>query len=68
VYFELDLGDGRQLYNQFPVNLATMIFCAPPDEVYTFPPSCVPLYTSPIPGEGTHMANLITFELDSYEE
>jgi len=68
VYFELDLGDGRRLYNQFPVNLSTVIFCAPPDQVYTIPPDCVPLYTSPIPGQGEHMGNLITLELDSYDQ
>jgi hypothetical protein len=68
VYFELDLPDGQQLYNQLPVSLGTVILCAPPDEVYMLPPDCVPLYTSPIPGQGEHVANLITLELDSYDQ
>jgi hypothetical protein len=61
VFFEVDLGGGRYLYNQSPAVIESIIDCVPPRATYIKPPGvCLPLYTSPIPGQGTHMANLVT--------
>ena len=60
VFFEVDLGGGMYLYNQIPARIESIIDCVPPRATYIKPPECLPLYTSPIPGQGTHIANLLT--------
>jgi len=62
VFFEVYLPNppypGVYLYNQEPLRLTAIIRCAPPDAGYNHPTGCIPLYTSPIPGQGVHVANL----------
>lgn len=61
VFFEVDLGGGMYLYNQSEAVIESVIDCVPPRATYIKPPGvCLPLYTSPIPGQGTHIANLVT--------
>ena len=59
VFFEVDLG-GMFVYNQTPLRVAATIRCAPPEAEYIHPTDCIPLYTSPIPGQGMHVANLVS--------
>ena len=60
VFFEVDLGGGMLVYNQTPLRVEADIDCVPPQATFLSEPVCLPLYTSPIPGEGMHVANLIT--------
>jgi hypothetical protein len=51
------------VYNQTPLRLSTEIFCVPPgNAAYLHPTGCIPLYTSPFPGVGVHVANLTRAE------
>jgi subtilisin family serine protease len=62
VFVEVDMGGGTYLYNQSPHIISTVIDAVPPKSIY-IPPTvepCLPLFTSPIPGEGFHVANLLT--------
>jgi hypothetical protein len=58
VFFEIDIGGGNRLYNQAPLRVTAVIDCIPPKAIYVHPNQCVPLYTSPTPGQGVHVANL----------
>lgn len=64
VYFEVDLGGGMLVYNQTPLRMAVGpegITCAPPDKsTYAHPTGCLALFTDPRPGEGMHVANLVS--------
>ena len=63
VFFEVEIPGGVFLYNQTPLKIETVIFCVPPDDAtYLHPTDCIPLYTSPLPGLGEHMANLTRAE------
>ncbi len=62
VFFEVDMGGGNYLYNQSPHIISTTIDSIPPKTIY-IPPTvdpCVPLFTSPVPGEGIYVANLVS--------
>jgi hypothetical protein len=64
VFFEVQTPQGP-LYNQTPLRLASFISCVPPKAVYPHyayihPTGCCSLYNSPIPGQGQHLANLVT--------
>jgi len=59
VFFEVQTPQGP-LYNQTPLRLAAVINCVPPKAAYIHPTGCLPLFTSPIPGQGMHVANLVT--------
>jgi hypothetical protein len=59
VFFEVNLGDTMLLYNQNPLRLEADINCVPPKVSY-IKVGCLPLYTSPLYGQGTHVANLVT--------
>ena len=65
VFFELDVGGGLYVYNQTPARIQSTISCDPPNTVYIQITNCVPLYTSPTPGTGIHVANLARFEQDT---
>jgi hypothetical protein len=61
VFFEVSGGSIPQpLYNQVPLRLESDITCIPPGDMYSHAGGCWELYTSPIPGQGTHMANLVS--------
>jgi hypothetical protein len=60
VFFEVQLPDLTRLYNQTPLRVESEIECVPPVASYVHPLGIVPLYTSPTPGQGVHMANLVT--------
>ena len=60
VFFEVDDGSGMRLYNQIPLRVEAKIDCLPPDTDYIHPMGCIPLFTSPYPGKGVHVANLVT--------
>ncbi len=60
VFFEVDLGGGMYVYNQTPLRIEAVINCVPPNARYIKPEGCFPLYTSPILGQGMHVANLVT--------
>ena len=69
VFTEISLDDNGDasaatgvsvLYNQTPLRVEAEIDCIPPDTDYIHPIECFPLYTSPIPGEGAHVANLVS--------
>jgi hypothetical protein len=62
VFFEIDLGGGNYVYNQEPMRIATVINCVPPQAEYVHPTGCLGLYTSPVSGEGTLVANLVEAE------
>lgn len=66
VYFQIDLGDGTLLYNQQALQPESKINCVPPAAEYIHPMGCTPLYTSPIPGEGVLVANLVSANHDSF--
>jgi hypothetical protein len=66
VFFELDLGDGTYLYNQSALHVATTIICITPFNEYIHVVDCVELWTSPVPGEGIHVANLVRPIHDAY--
>jgi len=62
VYFELTTPSGI-LYNQDYFIIVDLITCVPPRACYQNYPSCLALYDNPEPGQGTHVANLITMKL-----
>lgn len=63
IYFELSLDGGMTVYNQMPLRMAAEITCVPPSAVFTSQPGvCLELFTSPVPGLGDHIGNLITAE------
>ena len=63
VFFEVQTPTGARLYNQVPLKIETVIYCVPPDDAtYLHPTDCIPLYTSPVPGQGEHLANLTRAE------
>jgi len=69
VFFEVDIGGGMFLYNQTALRLATTISCAPPGQAsYIHPTDCIPLYTSPVPGQGMHVANLTSAQHNVNQE
>jgi F0F1-type ATP synthase membrane subunit c/vacuolar-type H+-ATPase subunit K len=59
VFFVVETPQGS-LYNQTPLRLASVIYCVPPKAAYIHPTGCLPLFTSPIPGQGMHVANLVS--------
>jgi hypothetical protein len=59
VFFEVSNGSNH-LYNQTPLRISAGIICVPPGSNYEHFQGCIPLYTSPIPGQGVHVANLVT--------
>jgi hypothetical protein len=61
VFFVVETPMGS-LYNQTPVRVEAIIECVPPQAKYIKPTGCYPLYTSPIPGQGMHVANLVEAE------
>ncbi len=52
------------LYNQTPLLLQTDIDCVPPKAKYIHIGGCIPLHTSPTPGQGMHVANLTSANHD----
>jgi len=64
VFFEVYVPPpvGMYLYNQTPLRVAAIIKCAPPQARYIHPMGCLPLFTSPILGQGIQVANLVTAE------
>src|SRR5262249_34166309 len=60
VFFEVAVPGGTYVYNQAPLRVSSVIDCLPPHASYVPPDQVVPLYTSPIPGQGTHVANLVS--------
>ena len=63
VFFEVQIPGGMFVYNQDPLRLETVINCVPPDNAaYLHPTDCIPLFTSPFPGQGQHVANLTRAE------
>ncbi len=58
VFFEFT--DGEIVgYNLTPVRVATDITCLPPDGIYAHVTGCTPMYSSPFPGQGTFLGNLV---------
>lgn len=67
VFFELELGGGQLVYNQTALEVkANDLTCLPPVSSYIHPIGCHPLYTSPLAGQGSHVANLVTARHDTY--
>ncbi|HNQ22041.1 MAG TPA: hypothetical protein PKK06_03000 [Phycisphaerae bacterium] len=66
VFFEVQLPSGDALFNQSAVRLEAPIGCVPPIATFVFPTACVPLYTSPLPGQGLHVANLVYVDHETY--
>jgi len=62
VFFEVDLGGGQFLYNHTPLKIQADITCVPPQVTYLHPLTCLHLFTNPNPGQGIHVANLVTAE------
>jgi len=59
VFFEVAIP-GMFLYNQQPLRIQAEITCVPPDVDYLHPITCLPLYESPVPGQGERVFNLVT--------
>jgi len=66
VFFEVDLGGGNYVYNQTALRVQTLITCIPPYHEYIHVQNCVQLWTSPTPGQGIHVANLVAPDHDAY--
>jgi hypothetical protein len=66
VFFEVDLGGGNYVYNQTALRVQTLITCIPPFQTYIHVQNCVELWTSPTPGQGIHVANLVAPDHDAY--
>jgi hypothetical protein len=66
VFFKV-ITPGGTLYNQTPLRLQATIDKVPPTATY-IPTEmiCLALYTSPIYGQGTHMANLVQAQHNVY--
>jgi len=63
IFFEIDLGGGMFAYNQMPLRMTANIDCVPPSAVFMSEPGiCLELFTSPAPGAGEHIGNLLTAE------
>ncbi len=67
VMFEVDLGGGSFAYNQTALRIEVGldgslngITCVPPQGDYIHPTGCLGFFTSPIPGQGTQVANLVS--------
>ncbi len=61
VFFELDDGLGRVLYNRTAVRVQTAIDCLPPDGFYAHITGCLPLYRTPTGQIGDQpVANLVS--------
>ena len=61
VFFELVASGVGPVYNQQPLRVQAEVTCLPPDELYFHvdPCGCFPLFDSPIPGQGIHVASLV---------
>ncbi|MHC4696678.1 MAG: hypothetical protein ACYTFA_08055 [Planctomycetota bacterium] len=62
VFFEVDLGNSSFGYNQTALRIAIDINCVPPQAEYIHVTDCLELFTSPVVGEGTLVANLVSAE------
>lgn len=67
VFFEVDLGSGSFAYNQTALRIEVGpdgsmngITCVPPEDDYIHPTGCLGLFTSPFPGQGMLIANLVS--------
>jgi hypothetical protein len=61
IFTELSIdGGGSFMYNQTPISVKTAVTCVPPDAIYVHVTGCTPLYSSPHPGAGTFVANLVS--------
>ena len=60
VFFEIRYGGASNAFNQVPLRVATRVECLPPDSLYLHITGCVPLYSSPVPGQGIHVANMVS--------
>ncbi|MCH8035980.1 MAG: hypothetical protein IIC53_02520, partial [Proteobacteria bacterium] len=59
VFAEIDDGSGTPLYNQTPILVKAIVPCLPPKANYIHFSGCTPLFTSPIPGQGVQVGNLV---------
>jgi hypothetical protein len=59
VFVELTDGGGNKHYNQAPIRVQTVVNCLPPKANYIHITGCLPLFSSPVPGQGTRTANLV---------
>lgn len=59
VFFEIEISPGTYGYNHAPIRVAQTIDCMPPKGNYYHLGGCVPLYSSPIPGAGVLIGNLV---------
>jgi len=66
VFVEIDLGGGTFVYNRRPLRVRTRITCIPPFHRYIHVIDCVELWTSPTPGEGIIVANLVAPDHDAF--
>ena len=66
VFFEVDLGQGNYAYNQTALRISIDINCVPPQAEYIHPTGCLQLFSSPIAGQGTNVANLVSAEHHVY--
>ncbi len=60
VFFEIEYAPGQYAYNRTAVRVQTVIECLPPDGIYAHVTGCLPLFTSPHPGQGTFVGNLVS--------
>ena len=60
VFFEVAVPGGTYVYNQTPLRVSSVIDCVPPVASYVHPEDVIPLYDSPVPGQGNHVANLVS--------
>ena len=72
LYTEIEVlrDDGEvlvRLYNQDPARVEAVVDCIPAEANYRSSPGCIALYTSPIDGEGVHVANLVSAEYRTFE-
>ncbi|MFH1110199.1 MAG: type II secretion system protein [Planctomycetota bacterium] len=66
VFVEIQMPTGGFLYNQAPLWMRSEINCVPPDANFLHAVGCVKLFTSPIPGQGLHVANLASASNSTY--
>lgn len=59
VFAEVAGVPGGPLYNQTPIRVRTVVPCLPPKGKYIHFSGCTPLYDTPFPGLGNHVANLV---------
>lgn len=67
VNFELEFG-GTFLYNQQPLRVEAKIDCVSPKALYLHITGCHELFTSPNPGEGVHVANLVSAQHETFPD